>query len=106
MILPYYVYLIFTYIPSFTDYEDDIFEVFFSNLHIQGSKFGRKIYKFGGKSKKKVELHKFMEFVFSRSSMRGLGTDHVISGPMRGLKKLHPMAQTDRQTHTYTHGHD
>ena len=24
------------------------------------------------------------------------GTDHVISGLMRGLKKLHPMAQTDR----------
>ena len=31
--------------------------------------------------------------------MRGLGTDHVISGTMRGLeKKLHPMAQTDTQT--------
>ena len=28
--------------------------------------------------------------------MRGMGTDHVISGPIRGLKKLHPMAQTDR----------
>ena len=25
------------------------------------------------------------------------GTDHVISGPMRGIKQLHPMAQTDRQ---------
>ena len=24
------------------------------------------------------------------------GTDHVISGQMRGLKKLHPMAQTSR----------
>ena len=31
--------------------------------------------------------------------MRGLGTDHVISGPMRGAKKLHPMAkQTNSQT--------
>ena len=26
------------------------------------------------------------------------GTDHVISGPIRGLKKLHPMAQNHRQT--------
>ena len=30
--------------------------------------------------------------------MRGLGTDYVISGPMRGLKKLLSMAQTDQQT--------
>ena len=31
--------------------------------------------------------------------MRGLGTDHVISGPITGLKKnLHLIAQTDRQT--------
>ena len=29
---------------------------------------------------------------------RGLGTDHVILGLMVGLKKLHPMAQTDKQT--------
>ena len=29
-------------------------------------------------------------------------TDHVTSGPMRGQKKLHMMAQTDRQT---GHGH-
>ena len=33
------------------------------------------------------------------------GTDHLISGPMGGLKKLHPMAQTNRQTHTQTDGH-
>ena len=26
-----------------------------------------------------------------------LRTDHVISGPMRGLKKLHPLAQTSRR---------
>ena len=30
--------------------------------------------------------------------IRGLGTDHVISLPMRGLKKLHPIAHTDTQT--------
>ena len=31
--------------------------------------------------------------------MRGMGTDHVSSGQMRGLKKtLHPMAQTDGRT--------
>ena len=29
---------------------------------------------------------------------RGLGTDHVISGPMRGQKKLHPMAQRNSWT--------
>ena len=29
--------------------------------------------------------------------MRGHGTDHKISRAMRGLKKLYPMAQTDRQ---------
>ena len=50
------IYLVFTYFALFTDYEDDIFEVI-SNLHVQGSKFGGKINKFGGKSKKKVELH-------------------------------------------------
>ena len=37
--------------------------------------------------------------------MRGLGTDHVISGPMRGLKKLHLMAQTTRETDRQTSGH-
>ena len=30
------------------------------------------------------------------------GTDHVTSGPMRGLKKkLHPMTQTNKQTDAY-----
>ena len=38
--------------------------------------------------------------------MRGQETDHVISGPMKGLeKKLHLMAQTDKQTHTQKDGH-
>ena len=41
------IYLVFTYFASFTDYEDDIFEVIF-NLHVQGSKFGRKFDKSGG----------------------------------------------------------
>ena len=30
---------------------------------------------------------------------------HVIGGPMRGLKRLHPMAQTDKQTNRQTDGH-
>ena len=37
--------------------------------------------------------------------MRGQETDHLISGPMRGLKKLQPMAQTNRQTEKQTGGH-
>ena len=37
--------------------------------------------------------------------MRGLGTNHVISGPMRGLKKLHSISQTNRQTDKQTDGH-
>ena len=41
--------LAITYFASFTDYEDDIFEVI-SNRHVQGSKFGGKIYNFGRKS--------------------------------------------------------
>ena len=32
----------------------------------------------------------------------GPGTDHVTSGIMTGLKKLLPMAQTDRHKHTQT----
>ena len=43
------IYIILTYFSSFTGYEDDIYEVI-SNLHVQGSKFGRKFEKFGGKS--------------------------------------------------------
>ena len=36
------------------------------------------------------------------------GIDRVISGPMRGLKKLHDDANrlTDRQTDTHTDRHD
>ena len=43
------IYIVFTYFASFTAYEDDIFEVI-SNLHVQGSKFGGKLDKFGWKS--------------------------------------------------------
>ena len=45
------IYIVFTYFASFTGYDDDILEVI-SNLHVQESKFGGIIYKFGGKSKK------------------------------------------------------
>ena len=61
------IYLVFTYFESFTDHEDDIFEVI-SNFHIQGSKFGGKITKFGRNSFKKLHSTEFMEFVFSKSS--------------------------------------
>ena len=40
--------IVFPYFASFTGYEDDIFEVI-SNMHVQGSKFGGKFDKFGGK---------------------------------------------------------
>ena len=43
------IYIVLTYFASFTGYSDGIFEVI-SNLHVQGSKFGGKLYKFGGKS--------------------------------------------------------
>ena len=33
------------------------------------------------------------------------GTDHVMSGPVRGLTKMHLMAHTNTHTHTHTHGH-
>ena len=51
-----YRYLVFTYVASFRDYKDDTFEVIY-NLHVQGFQFGGKIYKFGGKSFLKIELH-------------------------------------------------
>ena len=52
----------------FTDYEDDICEDIY-NLHVHGSKSGGKIYKFGGKSFKKLNSTEFMEFVFSKSEV-------------------------------------
>ena len=61
------IYIVFAYFPSFTGYRYDIVEVI-SNLHIQGSKFGGKFYKFGGKSFKKFNSADFMEFFFSKSA--------------------------------------
>ena len=34
-----------------------------------------------------------------------VGSDYLISGPMRGIKKLHPMAQNNTQTNKHTDGH-
>ena len=65
MILP--CYIVFTYFASFTGYEDAIFEVV-SNLHVEGSKFGGKLDKFGEKSFKKLNSAEYMEFVFSKSA--------------------------------------
>ena len=45
------IYIVFTYFASFTGYEEDILKVI-SNLQVKESKFGGKIYKFGGKSLK------------------------------------------------------
>ena len=45
----YDIYILFTYFASFTGYEDGVLEVI-SSLHIKESKYGRKIYKFCGKS--------------------------------------------------------
>ena len=58
--------IVFTYLTSFTGYENDIFRVI-SYLHFQGSKIGGKMDQFGGKSKKKLNSTEFMEFVFSKS---------------------------------------
>ena len=48
-----------------------------SNLQVQESKFGGNIYKFGGKSFKKLSFAEFMELVFSKSgpetSITGMG---------------------------------
>ena len=65
------IYLVFTYSASFTDYEDDIFDVI-SNLHVQESKFGGKFFKFWGKSLRSswsaffpgLHLTKFSFFLF------------------------------------------
>ena len=50
----------------------------------------------------------FLSFIFLGGVCLGgtnewSGTDHVTSGPMRGLeKKMHPMAQTYKQTDKQT----
>ena len=46
------------------------------------------------------------DFFFGGGTNERPGTDHVTSGPMRGLgKKLHPMAQNQSTTDPHTHGH-
>ena len=70
--------------PSFQVSKSPSFQVSrFPSLH-GGNKGGRGGGRDGGGSK--------------GGPMRSLGTDHVFSGPTRGLKKLLLMAQTDRQT--------
>ena len=66
--------IVFTYCASFTGYEDGILEVV-SNLHIQESKFGGKINKFGGKSFKKLNSAEFMELIFSKSAFDSKSQD-------------------------------
>ena len=65
------IYLVFLYFAAFTYYEDDIFDAI-SNWHVQGSKLGGKMDKFGEKSFKKLNVTEFIEFVFSRSGKRTL----------------------------------
>ena len=55
--------LLFTYFAFFTGYEYDILKII-SNLHFQGSNFGGKVEKFGGKPSKKLNFAEFMEFIF------------------------------------------
>ena len=69
--------MVFTYFASFTGYECDIFEVI-SYLLIQGSKFGEKIEKFGGKSFLKLNSAEFMEFFFSKSVGIELNSEYRI----------------------------
>ena len=61
MILPCYLHNIYIF-ASFTVYENYIFQVI-SNMHIQESKLGGKIYKFVRKSFKKLNSEEFREFV-------------------------------------------
>ena len=61
------IYIVFTYFASYAGYEDDIFEVI-SNLHVQESKFGGKIYKFGGNLKKSWAPQSSWSSFFSRSA--------------------------------------
>ena len=76
----YAIYRVLTYFASFTGYEDDIFEVI-SILPVQESKFGGYVYKFGGKSKKKLNSAGFMEFVFQ--SLGLIGNDYKNLKPLR-----------------------
>ena len=62
------IYRLLKRFASLTGYEDVIFDVF-SNSHVQESKFGGYIHKFGGKSKKKLKSPEFIEF-FSPSLVK------------------------------------
>ena len=57
------IYIVLTYFVSFTGFKDDSFEVIY-NFHVQGSKFCRKLYKFGVKSSKEMELRRVYGFCF------------------------------------------
>ena len=87
MILPCYFHSIYTF-ASFTGYVYYFFEVI-SNLHIQEYRFGGKIYKFGGKSFKKLNSAEFIKFVFFHVCHRDGGdfggdhSDHGDGGPRR-----------------------
>ena len=52
------IYIVFTYVASFTGCEDENF-----NLHVQGSKFCGKSDKFGRKYFQKLTSAEFMEFI-------------------------------------------
>ena len=65
MILPCNLNIIYIFATS-TGYENDILKVI-SSLQVQESIFCKKIYKFGGKSFKKLNSVEFMELVFSKS---------------------------------------
>ena len=77
MILPCYLHRIYIF-ASFTGYKIKClkFFFFFFNLQVQESKFGGKLYTFGGKSFIKLNFAEFMEFAFSMSGKR---VTHLIS---------------------------
>ena len=67
--------ILFTYFASFTDYENEIFEVI-SNLHVQGSKFGGEINKFGKNSNKKSWTPRSLwSLFFSRPALELAGRE-------------------------------
>ena len=78
------------------------FEVI-SNLHVQGSKFGRIFFKFGGKSLKKLNSMEFMEFVFPGL---GGGDQGHLSKKLWQKNKFKKETSSDGTAHTHiTDGH-
>ena len=65
-------------------------EMIFYNFHVQRFKFGGKINKFGGKSKKKLNSVEFVELVFSKSVM------YVAKIFYLGFQLLYKMAECDQ----------